>query len=206
MGRVLMEVINAFPVEFFVFKNKDIDNQELIKKLERLDNVEIKKTTTLSMLVDLRNLPEFSDLFSWFKSCLEEVRQGMKFDCDRLEISNSWFNVAMADYKMYQNYHRHSMSFYSAVYYLTGGSSTIFEDPVRDRSQAQIEVLRHDYQPTFASEAEPGKLIIFPSWVYHNSRPHLESFNRYVISFNVFPAGKINYNLATDSKLEVEIK
>jgi len=198
-----MEVVNLFPTEMFVFKNTALDNQKIIQQLEKIDNVEIKKTTTLSMLHDLRSDAEFRDLFVWFEACLEQVRESMQYDCEKIDIVNSWFNVALAGYEMYQNYHRHSMSFFSGIYYLTDGSPTVFEDPVTHRTQAQIEVLRHNYQPTFLSPAEPGKLIIFPSWMYHNSRPHLGNINRYVISFNSFPSGKINYNLATDSKLHV---
>lgn len=200
-----MERLELFPTDVFVFYNKNIDNQSLIEKLERLDNVQVKKSTTLSMLVDLRHHEDFKDLFNWFRECLEEIRVKQQYDCDKFEITNSWFNVALAGYDMYQNYHRHSMSFFSAVYYLTDGSPTIFEDPVIHRTQAEIEVLRMNYEPWIFSDAEPGKLIIFPSWLYHSSKIHLGESNRYIISFNSLPTGKINYNLATDSKVIVRI-
>ena len=206
MGRVLMEVINTFPTEMFVFRNNSFDNQKIIHQLEKLNDIQIKKTTNLSMLYDLRTDSNFQELFNWFRSCLEEIRISCEYDCEKIEITNSWFNVALAGYKMYQNYHRHSMSFFSGVYYLTEGSPTVFEDPVIHRTQAQIEVLRKNYQPTVFSDAEPGKLIVFPSWMYHNSRPHLGDKNRYIISFNSLPSGKINYELSNDSKAEIIIK
>ncbi len=200
-----MEVLELFPTEFFVFKNKEIDNQYLIEQLSKLNDIQIKKTSTLSMLVDLRKYQEFKELFSWFDQCLNSVKNHMKYDCDSLEITNSWFNVALADYQMYQNVHRHSMSFLSAVYYLSEGSPTVFEDPVIHRTQAQLEVLRFDYHPFYNSDPEPGKLVIFPSWMYHSSLPHYGDKNRYIISFNCLPNGKINHNLATDSKATVRI-
>lgn len=202
-----MEILKLFPTELFVFENTNIDNAALIKCTQRIDdNVQVKKTTTLSMLYDLRKVDEFKELFEWFNSCLEEVRTTMKYDCDRFEITNSWFNVALGNYDMYQNYHRHSMSFFSAVYYMTEGSATVFEDPVIHRTQAQLEVLRHDYNPFYESIPKPGKLVIFPSWMYHRSLPHLDTTDRYIISFNSLPAGRINHNLATDSKAHIEIK
>jgi uncharacterized protein (TIGR02466 family) len=158
------------------------------------------------MLADLRKKPEFKELFDWFNVCLEEIRQTMKYDCDKLEITNSWFNVALGGYNMYQNYHRHSMSFYSAIYYATDGAATVFDDPVTQRNHAQLEVLRHEFSPTYISPAEAGKLVIFPSWMYHSSQQHLDSHNRYIISFNTMPTGKINHMLATDSKTEISIK
>lgn len=200
-----MEVLNVFPTELFIFKNSNIDNQSLIEKLEKLDNVQVKRSTTLSMLVDLRHHNDFKELFDWFNECLEEVRISQEYDCDKFEISNSWFNVALAGYEMYQNCHRHSMSFFSAVYYLTDGSPTMFEDPVIHRSQAEIEVLRRNFDPCISLNAEPGKLVIFPSWLYHSSKIHFGNKNRYVISFNSLPTGKINYNLATDSKAFIRI-
>lgn len=200
-----MEVLNLFPTELFVFKNLIINNAELISKLEKLDNIQIKQSTTLSLLVDLRKNSDFNLLFQWFESCLEEVRTHMKYDCEKIEITNSWCNVALPTYEMFQNYHKHSMSFYSAVYYLTTGSPTIFEDPVYDRKHGQLEVLRHDYTPTESTFAEPGKLVIFPSWLFHSSPVHRDSEKRYVISFNTLPTGKINCNLATDSTTEIYI-
>lgn len=200
-----MEIINSFPTEIFVFRNPEIDNQSLVNILKTLDNVEIKQSTTLSMLYDLRKLESFKGLFDWFNQCLEEVRTTMKYDCDSFEITNSWFNVALAGYNMHQNYHRHSMSFFSAVYYLTDGAPTLFEDPVNHRTQAQLEVLRHDYRPSIPSIAEPGKLVIFPSWMMHSSQMHLDPTDRYIVSFNSLPAGKINHSLATDSKANIRI-
>jgi uncharacterized protein (TIGR02466 family) len=201
-----MEIEKIFPVELFVFRNTSIDNDAIIKQLQSLDNVEIKKGNNLSMLYDLRNDPKFADLFSWFHSCLEQVRVEMKYDCDKIEISNSWFNVALSGYNMYQNFHRHSMSFYSAVYYLTEGTPTIFDDPVEQRNRPQLEVLRHDYFPDHMSTAEPGKLVIFPSWLYHGTKTHIGTNDRYIISFNTLPTGKVNHKLATDSRTEISIK
>lgn len=200
-----MEVQQLFPTEIFVFNNPAIDNQRLIAELEKLNDVEIKKTSTISMIVDLRNHQEFKELFSWFDQCLNSIKEYMKYDCDRLSITSTWFNVALAGYNMFQNVHRHSMSMWSAVYYLTEGSPTEFEDPVIHRTQAQLEVLRFDYNPFYKVNAEPGKLVIFPSWLYHSSLPHLGDKHRYIISFNCLPDGKINHNLATDSKATLRI-
>ncbi len=199
-----MEVLKVFPTELYVFRN-NFDNASLVQTLDTLDNIEIKKTTTISLLVNLQEHPAFKELFKWFEDCLEEIRVKEKYDCDAIKITNSWVNVALPGYNMHQNYHRHSMSFYSAVYYLTEGSPTDFEDPVHDRNHAQIEVLRHDYEPWEMVKAEPGKLVIFPSWMYHRSYVHTGPEKRYIISFNSLPCGKVNYNLATDSRVNLSI-
>ncbi len=200
-----MKRINLFPTTFFSFKNTDFNNNELIENLQKYSD-KLKTGNIISSLHSLHDKPEFKDLFKWFESCLDQVRIEEKYDCDRFKITNSWFNIALAKSAMAINYHRHSMSFFSAVYYLTEGSSTVFEDPVIHRTQAQLEVLRFDYSPTEKILPEPGKLIIFPSWMYHYSTPHIENFDRYIISFNSLPAGRINHQIASDSKAYLNIK
>ena len=48
------------------------------------------------------------------------------------------------------------------------------------------------YGPHAAIDAEPGKLILFPSWLMHQSDRHLEDYDRWTISFNALPTGKVN--------------
>lgn len=199
-----MERINLFPTPIFSFKNSDINNLELIEKLQRYTD-KVKTGNIISSLHSLHDKSEFEYLFQWFKSCLEQVRIEEKYDCDKFEITNSWFNIALAKSNMAINYHRHSMSFFSAVYYLTEGAPTFFEDPVIHRTQAQIEILRFDYSPFEKIFPEPGKLVIFPSWMYHYAAPHTNNFDRYIISFNCLPAGSINYHIASDSAADITI-
>ena len=73
MGGILMHVDRFFPVEFFTFRNSDIDNQALISKLERVRSP-IKEGTCLSMTDDIHNLPEFSQLFQWIDECITEMK------------------------------------------------------------------------------------------------------------------------------------
>jgi uncharacterized protein (TIGR02466 family) len=201
-----MEVVETFPVEFFVFQNNDIDNNQLISFIQSLENVPAKHSGIISLLHDFRQYKEFDQLFDWFNSCLNQIKECMNYDCETLKITNTWCNVSLANSGMNLGYHRHSLSFFSGVYYLTDGSPTIFEDPVIHRTQAQLEVLRFNYRPEFVVPAQAGKLCIFPSWMFHRSAPHYENNHRYIISFNTLPEGKVNHTLATDSKAEIIIK
>jgi uncharacterized protein (TIGR02466 family) len=200
-----MNVVNLFPIEVFEFTNTKIDNANIIEKLNNLSGP-VKHGSVISYLNPIHKLEEFKDLFLWFDQCLNEIKIKLQYDCDRFQITNSWFNKSLASRGMHQNYHKHVMSFFSAVYYLTPGSPTIFEDPVNQRVQGQIEVLRNNYLPFEHFEAEPGKLIIFPSWMYHQTRPHMFDFDRYVISFNSLPTGKINSAAGGDSQCYISIE
>jgi len=202
-----MEKVKLFPTDLFVFRNPTFDNNLMIEHCEKYAD-RMKESETLSSMRNLHDKTELQPLFSWFKECLEEIRISCHYDCDRFDITSSWFNRAMPHSGMKLNVHRHSMSFFSAVYYLTDGAPTVFEDPVIHRTQAQLEVLRiHDEEssPHQTVNAEAGKLVIFPSWLFHFSAPHNGDKDRYIISFNTMPAGDVNYNIATDSVASIEI-
>ena len=97
------------------------------------------------------------------------------------------------------------MSFLSGIYYFTGGASLGFEDPMTPRVMNQLEVLRFDYAPFEFIDPLPGKLVLFPSWLYHWTKPHVDNFDRWNISFNVLPTGKINHTMATDSTAHIKL-
>jgi len=202
-----MDKINLFPVSIYSFNNDTLDNDKLISLL---DDETFGEHNALSSIDNLHVKDQFCGLFNWINSCLNMLKDDHKYDCDMLEISSSWANKYYRNSDMYHAPHRHSMSLWSGIYYLTEGAPTVFEDPVFQRTHAQIEVLQHEFSPFYRINPEPGKLILFPSWMYHSTMPNFDDTDRYTISFNVLPTGKINYNLARDSiaviKLESTIK
>ena len=202
-----MEKVKLFPTDVFVFRNNTFDNKVMIEHCEKYAD-HINDSEVISSMRNLHDKQELKPLFDWFDSCLDEIRVSCQYDCDRFAITSSWFNRALPRSGMKLNVHRHSMSFFSAVYYLTDGSPTVFEDPVIHRTQAQLEVLRvHDQEssPHQTIDAEAGKLIIFPSWLFHFSAPHIGDEDRYIISFNTMPEGDVNYKIATDSVASIKI-
>jgi uncharacterized protein (TIGR02466 family) len=199
-----MQKLDLFPTTFFIFDNTELDNKKLIADLSKYTD-RMKSGNILSSLHTLHDKQEFTNLFSWFDQCLEEIRVDQHYDCEQFKITNSWFNIAKSQSSMHIHHHRHSMSFFSGVYYLTEGAPTEFEDPVLHRTQAQLEVLRFHYSPYERIIPQPGRLVIFPSWMYHCSIPHVDNHDRYIISFNTLPNGAVNYNIASDSVVDITI-
>lgn len=200
-----MQKLDLFPTTFFIFDNLTLDNSKLIDDLSKYTD-RIKSGNLLSSLHTLHDKEEFVDLFSWIDQCLEDIRTDQQYDCEKFTITNSWFNIAEARSNMHIHHHRHSMSFFSGVYYLTEGAPTVFEDPVMHRTQAQLEVLRFHYSPYERVIPQPGRLVVFPSWMYHHSMPHVNDYHRYIISFNTLPTGAVNYNIASDSVAYLDVK
>ena len=133
----------------------------------------------------------------FFQEALAEYRTQYQLYCDKLEISMEWFNHAPAGSGLGHPLHRHPMSYVSAVYYLTEGAKTAFDDPCTPRVYDSLELNRAkemeaEWGICETIDAEPGKLILFPSWLRHFSGRQMEDFDRWTISFNVFPDGKSN--------------
>ena len=141
--------------------------------------------------------PEVDQLFGWFEQCLQEYRTTYKLYCDNLEITLAWSNHAPAGSGFGHPLHRHPMSYLSAVYYLTDGAPTFVEDPCTPRVTDTLDVWYHDKMESEWGinekvDAEPGKLILFPAWLKHYSGRQVENYDRWTISFNAFPTGKVN--------------
>jgi len=132
-----------------------------------------------------------------FNDALEDYRLAYQLCCDRLEITLCWFNHAPAGSGFGHPLHRHPMSYVSAVYYLTEGAPTIFDDPCTPRTYDTLDVWREDLMAADLGinekiDAVPGQLIIFPAWLRHFSGRQMEQFDRWSMSFNAMPAGRVN--------------
>ena len=146
----------------------------------------------------------------FFWDCIAEMRYNYKLYCDGFEISLMWSNFAPAGSGFGHPLHRHPMSYLSAVYYITDGAPTYFEDPCTPRTSDTLDVFMHDKMTSDWGinekiDAEPGKLILFPSWLKHYSGRQLDNFDRWTISFNVFPMGKINVGPWEMPQLNIEV-
>lgn len=197
--------LDLFPVKCRVYKNPQlkIDPDFHIKLIEAFKDVPTQMSnfpegvyTSISNLHKSEN-PDIMELRQFFWDCIAEYRASQKLYCDRLEISSMWYNLAPASSGVGHPLHRHPMSYLSAVYYITPGAPTYFDDPVTPRTYDTLDVFNHDQMQSDWGinekvEAEEGKLILFPSWLRHYSGRQLENFDRYTVSFNVLPCGKIN--------------
>ena len=145
----------------------------------------------------------FKEITEFFNVCLEEYKTFYEFECERFDISICWGNYSPAFKQGKHGVHTHPMSYISGVYYLTEGSPTMFEDPVYQRREGLIKLYSVD--PNKTPEAwgmipEPGKLLIFPSWLKHGTLPHTADYARWSISFNAIPVGPCN-SQSSESKL-----
>ncbi len=206
--------LNLFPVKIREYrKPKDDIHKHLIEFFEtypqQLSNFPEGVITSRPDLHKCDN-EDVRNLVGWFGACLDEYRNEYQLYCDRLKISMCWFNKAPAQSGVGHPLHRHPMSYVSAVYYLTEGAPTAFDDPCTPRVYDTLELhqqdkMVNDWGICETVSAEEGKLILFPSWLRHFSGRHLENFDRWTISFNAFPEGKCNTGPFEMPQLEVKV-
>jgi uncharacterized protein (TIGR02466 family) len=189
---------NIFPIKLYEYNLKDLSlNSNILDKLPNekfIDNGNDRLPPQLrSYQTDhyLHKDDSYTSLYSWFTECINDFASNEQLDCDNLEITTSWANKYPAYTQSHQVSHSHRMSYISAVYYLTPGAPTCFNDPLIQRTNNSLEVHNNNSRSVLV-EAQPGKLILFPSWLMHSSHPHQDQFDRWTISFNTMPQGQIN--------------
>jgi hypothetical protein len=192
-----MKTLKLFPTVIHKFDNPNPRTEEVIKLIEeqkpvqRSGNWDEMKIKTTDGNIHLNT--KFKFLIDWFRECLIEYKKYYELDCDGLDIAVCWANKSSAGQGAAHHIHTHNLSCISAVYYVSNGSPTIFYDPLYAKGLDQNEIIWKQNRETEREIfPEPGSLILFPSWLPHSSKPHFTNTDRYTISFNGLPTGKVN--------------
>ena len=206
--------LNLFPVKIREYRKPEDDIHKYIIDYfedypQQLSNFPEGVITSRPDLNKCDNI-HVTRLMDWFRACLAEYHNQYQLYCDGLTITQCWFNKAPALSGVGHPLHRHPMSYVSAVYYITEAAPTAFDDPSSPRVYDTLELHQHDkmvdeWGICETVSAEPGKLILFPSWLRHYSGRHLDNFDRWTISFNAFPDGKSNIGPFDMPQLNVKV-
>lgn len=135
---------------------------------------------------DLSNDPEFKPLLD---AVSDHVHQFAKMHNSNGTYENNyaWMNVSKAG--DWQEFHTHNANIFSAVYYVSapeGSGRILFEDPKEPDmfplksipAKNQLSYTRIHYTP------EPGKLLIFRSYLRHLVEPGTNTEPRISIALN----------------------
>ena len=142
---------------------------------------------------DIHKDPEMQPLINFFLDAIDDIRSELYLQVDELRISLAWANFAPSGSGAGHPLHRHPYSYLSGVFYFTEGSDTVFQDPVDIRNLDTLEIIRDNFDgPMENFKAERGKLLVFPGWLRHFSNPNPLGVDRYTMSFNTLPHGRVN--------------
>tara|TARA_B100000214_G_C23825860_1_gene561849 strand:+ start:155 stop:796 length:642 start_codon:yes stop_codon:yes gene_type:complete len=193
-----MEKIEVMPQTFLKFEcpKKIITDTFSLLEDEVWDSYEEPTATNKTYNYFLNRDPKYSDLFEWIGECLVEVKDEMGFLCDELKITQSWGNRSRGE--QWHRAHTHPNSFLSGILYITGSDSQTWFSMDSIWSSGEYSNLRvwgptcEDHRILHKQSTVSGDMIIFPSSIKHSVNEHMDNWsNRYSISFNVFPSGKI---------------
>lgn len=177
----------------------DFGDVEVIKNLKKkvLDcPVAFEDSLCKSTHDDLHKRNEFHEIHDlinpFIKSALDDIgliREGHRITC-------MWSNISKPQNR--HNMHLHPNSFLSGVLYLNcppNPGNIGFRDP-----RHSMEMMDYDYKEdssfrhrTIEVEPKTGRLILFPSWLQHGTRPgNFIGDKRISLSFNVMPICSVN--------------
>ena len=194
------ELIDILPTQIykFVFTDKDYlyNTLEILKQEDFVgDSMRLKTENAL-----LHKKSEYKKLFDWFRECLQVVKENNRYSCDSLEISQSWANRYGIGGSIHP--HVHPNSVVSGIFYLNDTEAgTVFgkinpwsvgnADDHTTSSSLWLSTINYgnDYVRQRVTP-EVGCLYLFPSNLKHGTDIN-EHDERFTISFNSFPSGKI---------------
>ena len=145
---------------------------------------------------DLTESESFFPLMKTLDSEISDVFDSIGLVRDSHYFTCMWANISRPGNR--HALHLHANSFYSGVLYINAPvncGNIGFKDP-----RPASEVLRFDfnqdsmfYERTIEIEPKTGRLILFPSWLYHGTKggSFSEEEERISLSFNIMPKAEI---------------
>jgi uncharacterized protein (TIGR02466 family) len=132
--------------------------------------------------------PTFAQLQRYLQRHVERYAQALEFDLGgrTLAMTDCWVNLM--PHQVVHGLHLHPLSTISGTYYVQiprGSPGIKFEDPRLDRFMA-APPRKADARsrPWSIVPAEPGKFVLFESWLRHEVAPNQSRGLRVSISFN----------------------
>lgn len=164
--------------------------------VEREDyKINSNKTNYRSVDAHFQKKKIYEKCVNWVNDCLDEVKTLYNYECEKLSITQMWANKT--EYRGWHHGHIHPYSIVSGIFYITESNSQTWftvEDHWKKVSQSLFPIGKMNPYAHVITKINtcPGKLIIFPSNLYHSVNEHMIEKNpRYSISFNTFPSGVV---------------
>ena len=146
----------------------------------------------------LHKKEEYKELIQWFDQCLDECKQSVGFNFNgKFGITQCWANQTRKGGLHVR--HTHSNSLVSSVFYLTEQSAPTYftvKSIWHDKFDLPIQNIKgsdlmHELTPLTFIEPVVGRLVLFPSSLYHGVVKSDSVLPRFSMSFNTFIDGTI---------------
>lgn len=193
-----MNIVNSLSTPFYEFQCPDNIIDTAIEEVKQLEFV----SSNFNNSVDVSPTCYYNkELVNWFEECLEKIRQIYFIDSMRLVVTNCWA-TRTGFLKQHQS-HTHSQSVVSGILYLEDADTgeTVFTANNPWLRYHQDNIIAVSTQSIIENQSlytkispKKGKLIMYPSHIYHGTTINKNKKYRYSIAFDTFFQGKITYN------------
>lgn len=162
------------------------------ERVQTESDVELSNFTRLGgwhSRATLHKEPEFAFIASAVRNVAAAVGEALGYDPElRLDIDAMWAIVNAPG--AWNRAHIHPGSLWSGVYYVQASENAgqiEFLDPRTANLMRQPRYARRP-EACYASvtyDPTPGRLLLFPGWLYHTVHPNLSDVDRVILSFNL---------------------
>jgi len=187
-------VHNIFPMAVMEFK-PPIDTVKLITELETYNSnlrphssLDGNATSIYDPACNLLLEPQFNTLKLEIDKCIKEFSTVIGY-VDDLMIVNSWFSIMNKGSRLRR--HNHKASIISGAYHPKcpdGSVGLTFNNPLEPYKMCELYDKDTEYNANECTfPVREGHLILFPSWLEHETKINTTTNERYVMSFNTQP-------------------
>jgi uncharacterized protein (TIGR02466 family) len=189
------EVGSIFPTTVWAFQSDGVLDVATKKCLDIARENEGRKLSNRggfqSDLIEIGNVPEFSEIFDFFNQCLREVETfaTQEYKCPinlRMQRNGGWINVnGKGDFNIP---HVHPNTAFAFVYYLQ------VDDPKSTLAFHRPDLSNHYPFDNFGTDfygkrahckVSPGLGVMFPAWMMHEVYENTSEIPRVSIAINV---------------------
>ena len=192
-----MDFVDIFPATIAVTNLKSLTPEVIKKAIDMIDlgSQEVVTATdgTYTREQNLLDKVLFRDVKDEILACCLEFASTLSHQVEKLHICNSWGNVVGLGQSIHL--HRHVNSYISGSFYLTEGSAFTFHNFNAENLFPIMPKVANDdnyrSKKALVINPKPGRLILFPSGLYHSVLNSEQSAKRYSVAFNIIPLGRI---------------
>ena len=134
---------------------------------------------------DLHTRPPFADFANLVETILRSIAQYLEVEQFPMMITGCWANINPPG--TYHPTHNHPNNYLSGVYYVAvpeTGTHLVFQDPRPVMITPRTKLSRITANAA-VTQAQPGRMVIFPSWLRHHVPSNEGTTERISIAFNL---------------------
>ena len=189
--KIKQEIQDLFPTPLWVVDLPPADavafNANLTTEIEKIISPRpaVPSGSNWQTPQDLHTRPAFADFAQLVEKVGRSIAQYLQADQYPMMITGCWANINPPG--TYHPTHNHPNNYLSGVYYVAvpdTGSHLLFQDPRPVMIVPRTKLNRVSANAAVA-QAQPGRMVIFPSWLRHHVPSNEGTTERISIAFNL---------------------